>query len=48
MKLEDCHNEERFCSVCCENEFGDLFLTLREICINNCNEKHLVIDKEKI
>ena len=39
-KLNDCRSEVNFCLICCENEFGDLYLTEREICYNKCKMNH--------
>jgi len=39
-KYEDCAKEESFCGVCCENEFGELYLTEREICVDECEKNH--------
>ena len=34
VKFEECNDEENFCYMCCENEFGDLKREKREECIN--------------
>lgn len=40
VKYGDCVKEETFCGVCCENEFGDFYLTEREICNKKCKLNH--------
>jgi hypothetical protein len=32
----ECLKEKEFCSICCENEFGDLHQPEREICLSRC------------
>jgi hypothetical protein len=32
----ECLKEKEFCSICCENEFGDLHQPEREICLSKC------------
>ena len=37
-KNQDCKNPDDFCYVCCENEFGNMFLRKREKCYDMCDE----------
>jgi len=41
IKNSDCKTDEEFCYMCCENEFGNMFLRKREQCYDMCdkNEK---------
>ena len=34
VKLTNCKNEEDFCVLCCENEFGDMHMDKRQNCID--------------
>jgi len=38
-KLADCKDLSSFCYVCCENEFGDVFVTERNSCFAMCDKK---------
>jgi hypothetical protein len=38
MKNSDCKVEDQFCYICCENEFGNMFLRKRESCYDMCDE----------
>ena len=38
-KLADCKDISSFCYVCCENEYGDIFVSEREICYSMCDKK---------
>jgi len=38
-KLSDCKDTNSFCYVCCENEFGDVYLAEREECYTMCDKK---------
>ena len=35
----DCKKETDFCTICCENEFGDMHQKEREICYAQCEIK---------
>jgi hypothetical protein len=39
-KFQFCIKEENFCDICCENEFGDLYLTERELCLRKCKKNN--------
>jgi hypothetical protein len=36
-KNMDCRDPENFCYVCCENEYGNMFLKMRDTCYNMCD-----------
>ena len=38
IKFSDCINQDSFCYVCCENEFGDLHVVQRDSCYTSCDE----------
>ena len=38
IKNSDCKAEDQFCYICCENEFGNMFLRKREKCYDMCDE----------
>jgi len=38
-KLNDCKDQASFCYVCCENEFGAMFVGERDDCYNMCDKK---------
>jgi len=38
-KLSDCKDPNSFCYVCCENEFGAMFVGERDDCYNMCDTK---------
>ena len=38
-KLADCKDLSSFCYVCCENEYGDIFVSERELCYSICDKK---------
>jgi len=38
IKNTDCKDPEQFCYICCENEFGNMFLVKREECYDMCDE----------
>jgi hypothetical protein len=38
IKNSDCKIEDQFCYICCENEFGNMFLRKREECYDMCDE----------
>jgi hypothetical protein len=40
----DCKSDENFCYMCCESEFGNMFIDRREACYNMCD---LPAKKEK-
>jgi len=37
-KFADCKEEDQFCYVCCENEFGDLHVMERDKCYGKCDQ----------
>jgi hypothetical protein len=39
VRNTDCKDKDEFCYMCCENEFGDMFIQLREDCYNMCDNK---------
>jgi len=39
LKNMDCKVQESFCYTCCETEFGNAFLQMREKCYNMCDGK---------
>lgn len=39
VKNTDCKEVSGFCYMCCENEFGDMFMKNREHCYNMCDNK---------
>jgi hypothetical protein len=43
IRNSDCKTNENFCYMCCENEFGNMFIDRRESCYNMCdlNEKKI-------
>ncbi len=41
----DCKQEDNFCYMCCESEFGNMFIDRREACYNMCDLK--VVKKEE-
>jgi len=43
----DCKDEEQFCYICCENEFGNMFLVKREECYDMCDESSKPGKKKK-
>jgi hypothetical protein len=36
-KNMDCRDPENFCYVCCENEYGNMYLKMRDTCYNMCD-----------
>jgi hypothetical protein len=38
IKIGDCIKNDNFCYMCCESEYGDLHLELRNNCYNKCND----------
>ena len=36
-KNQDCKNPDDFCYVCCENEFGNMFIDQRDKCYDMCD-----------
>jgi len=38
-KLSDCKDKDNFCYICCENEFGDVYIAERDKCYNICEAK---------
>jgi len=47
IKNSDCKSEEDFCYMCCENEFGNMFLRKREQCYDMCDKKEKNPKKKK-
>lgn len=43
----DCKNDEFFCDVCCENEFGNAHMDKREDCYNVCDEMEKTAELKK-
>ena len=39
IKNTECKEKDGFCYMCCENEFGDMFIKLRDKCYNMCDGK---------
>ena len=39
-KNSECKDPENFCYVCCENEYGNMFLQKRDQCYTMCDELH--------
>lgn len=39
IRNSDCKTDEQFCYMCCESEFGNMFIDRREKCYNMCDEK---------
>ena len=39
-KNSECKDPENFCYVCCENEYGNMFLNKRDQCYEMCDELH--------
>jgi len=37
-KQAECIKKDNFCYMCCENEYGDLHLELRDHCYSKCND----------
>jgi len=37
IKNKECKEPENFCYVCCENEFGNMFLKKRDLCYAMCD-----------
>jgi len=35
---KDCQDMDRFCPICCENEFGNLYLNKRDECYKMCDD----------
>ena len=40
VKLLDCKEEDKFCYMCCENEFGELHVVERDKCYSACEKKN--------
>lgn len=38
FKKSECLKQENFCYMCCESEYGDLHLELRDNCYSKCND----------
>jgi len=38
IKFGECQNDDSFCYVCCENEFGELHVLDRDACYSVCDE----------
>jgi len=38
IRNSDCKDVEQFCYICCEYEFGNVFLVKREECYDMCDE----------
>ena len=36
-KNQDCKNPDDFCYVCCENEYGNMFINQRDKCYDMCD-----------
>jgi len=43
----DCKTEENYCYMCCEAEFGNMFINRREACYNMCDLKESKAAEEK-
>jgi len=37
IKNQECRNPENFCYICCENEYGNMYLKKRDKCYNMCD-----------
>jgi hypothetical protein len=37
VRNSDCKSQENFCYMCCESEFGNMFIDRRESCYNMCD-----------
>jgi hypothetical protein len=37
QKFSQCKNKETFCFTCCENEFGEMHFTERDVCYKKCD-----------
>jgi len=37
VRNSDCKTDENFCYMCCESEFGNMFIDRREACYNMCD-----------
>ena len=37
--MKDCLNKNQYCDVCCEHEYGDMYIDKKEICKGQCDIK---------
>ena len=47
IRNSDCKTNEQYCYMCCETEFGNMFIDRREKCYNMCDEKKKKVIKKK-
>ena len=40
LKLLDCKEEDKYCYMCCENEFGEYHVVDRDKCYSACEKKN--------
>ena len=43
---KNCVQKEKYCYVCCENEFGEFHLDERANCYSTCDDYYIKLSKE--
>jgi len=46
-ELLDCKEPSSFCYICCENEFGDVYIAERDQCYTMCDKKVELVKRVK-